>query len=342
MKNLRLVTVLLFICTLFTFAEGQKEQSNTGSGEWKPTRPVTIVCFVGAGGGTDLASRTLAKVFEDYFEVPFQVVNMTGGSGGVGANHVLNSKRDGYTILGASEPLHGLTVLGALDKPTVDLWDAMMLIGSEGAVSVPADSPYQSFDELIAAAKTKQIKAGAAQAASTWSAKLHQVEALTGVKFNQLPYEGSHPSQVAAMSGEIEVVVTSLSEQADYIKAGKLRPLAAISKVDEEVPGWGTVPSITKWYPGYADMTPAMQWLGMAIPRDMPENIAAAYHKAFEYATTSPEVKKVASDLGYKIFGLHGAEAEPVHRQLDSIYSWVLYDAGAAMKSPEEFGIKRP
>ncbi|WHH61495.1 tripartite tricarboxylate transporter substrate binding protein [Petroclostridium sp. X23] len=309
---------------------------------WKPTRPVTIVCFVGAGGGTDLASRTIAKVFEKEFGVPFQVVNMTGGSGGVGANHVLNAKRDGYTILGASEPLHGLTVLGALDKPTADIWEAMMMIGSEGAISVPASSPYQTLEELVEAAKTKELKAAAAQATSTWGAKLHQVEAVTGVKFNQLPYEGSHPSQVAALSGEVDVVVTSLAEQAEYIKAKKLRPLAAISTEDEEVPGYGKVPAITHSYPKYAELTPAMQWLGIAIPKDLPENIKKAYHDAFEKAKDSEEVKKVASDLGYKIYGLHGEAVEKTHKQLDSIYSWTLYNAGAATKSPEEFDIPKP
>lgn len=328
-----------------TKSENTDATANTDSKEeteWKPTRPVTIVCFVGAGGGTDLASRTIAKVFEKHFGVPFQVINMTGGSGGIGANHVLNAKRDGYTILGASEPLHGLTVLGAVDKPTSEQWDAMMLIGSEGAISVPTTSPYQTLEELVEAAKTKELKAGAAQTTSTWSAKLHQVEKVAGVKFNQLPYEGSHPSQVAALSGEIDIVVTSLAEQADYIKAGKLRPLAAISKTDEEVPGYGTVPSISKFYPEFNELTPAMQWLGMAIPKDMPENIKKAYHEAFEAAKDSEEVKKVASDLGYKIYGLHGEEAVETHKQLDSIYSWTLYNAGAAKISPEEFGIPKP
>lgn len=325
-------------------SEDSKKEEEISEAEepWKPERPVTIVCFVGAGGGTDLASRTLATVFEKHFGVPFQVVNMSGGSGGIGANHVLNAKKDGYTILGASEPLHGLTVLGAMPEPTADMWEAMMLIGSEGAVSVPASSPYETLEELIEAAKTKELKAGAAQTTSTWSAKLHQVESVTGVTFNQLPYEGSHPSQVAALSGEIDIVVTSLAEQADYIKAGKLRPLAAISKTDEEVPGYGTVPSVANFYPKFKDITPAMQWLGMAIPRDMPENIKKAYHEAFEVAIESDQVKKVASDMGYKIYGLHGEEALETHKNLDSIYSWTLYNAGAAKTSPEEFGIPKP
>lgn len=316
-------------------------QGETGEA-WKPERPVTIVCFVGAGGGTDLASRTIAKAFEKHFGVPFQVINVTGGSGGIGANQVLNADKDGYTILGASEPLHGLTVLGAIDKPSADLFEAMMLIGSEGALSVPASSPYESFEELIEAAKTKELKAGAAQTTSTWSAKLHQVEAVTGVTFNQLPYEGSHPSQVAALSGEIDIVVTSLAEQADYIKAGKLRPLVAISKSDEEIPEYGTIPSIANDYPDFNELTPAMQWLGIAIPKDLPENIKKAYHEAFEVAVDSDEVKKVAEDMGYKIYGLHGEEAEETHRNLDSIYSWTLYNAGAAEISPEEFGIPKP
>lgn len=346
-KTLSLMLVGALGFTMYGCSQNAKTSSTVTTPSatteaWKPTRPVTIVCFVGAGGGTDLASRTIAKVFEKHFGVPFQVVNVVGGSGGVGANKVLSSKLDGYTILGSSEPLNGLAELGSMPKPASQLWDTMMLMGSEGAISVPEASPYKTIEELIEAAKTKSIKVAAAQATSTWSAKLHQVEKVTGVKFNQLPYEGSNPSNIAALSGEVDVVITSLAEQADYIKTKKLRPLAAISKVDEEVPGYGKVPSLAKAYPKYNDIVPAMQWLGISMPNAMPDNIKKAYHDAFTAAVTSEEVKKVASDMGYKIYGLQGDKSVETQKNLDAIYSWTLFDAKAATISPDTIGIPRP
>ncbi|NPV54953.1 MAG: tripartite tricarboxylate transporter substrate binding protein [Firmicutes bacterium] len=327
----------LFICVDLILAAFGIASAAT----WKPTRPVTIVCWAGAGGATDLSNRAIAQALQKEMGVPFQVVNMLGGSGGVAANHVWNQKRDGYTILGVSETVHGVAVLGVFDKPS-SVWDLFMIMGSPGVISVPASSPYKTFQDLIDAAKKKTIKAAASQAGSVWSLKLIQVQEAAGVKFHRLPYEGSHPSQVAALSNEVDCVLTALAEQREYILAKKLRPLAIIEREGADLEGYGHIPSIADFYPDFKKLPIIMQWVGIALPNDTPEDIKAAYHAAFDKAMKSKEVVDVAKNMGFKLFGLHGDKVKSLQKQLDSVFSWTLYDAGFAQKSPEEFNIPRP
>ena len=61
-------------------------KAETEKGVWKPTRPVTIICPYGAGGGQDVAARILAKYAEKYSGQKFVVDNRTGGSGTIGTD----------------------------------------------------------------------------------------------------------------------------------------------------------------------------------------------------------------------------------------------------------------
>ena len=64
-----------------------------------PTKPITIVAPYGAGGASDLASRTMASVLPSYIGQPVLVVNRTGAGGVTGSTFVNKSKPDGYTLL---------------------------------------------------------------------------------------------------------------------------------------------------------------------------------------------------------------------------------------------------
>lgn len=308
---------------------------------WKPERPVSIVVFAGAGGAADLGARGLAKAYEEYFGVPFQVVNMPGGAGGVAANHVWNQKHDGYTLFGTTSGVHSLNVIGAFDQ-TNDKWDFQLAMETPGILSVSANSPYKTLEDLVAAGKTKQLKSSASSAGCVWDLKVSQLEKLSDIKINHMPYEGSQPSMVAALSGEVDFTLTGMAEQREYILAKKLIPLAVIEKEAANIEGFGEVKSISELYSEFKDLPSPMVWIGLGIPGDTPENIKKAYSDAFEIAMKSDTMKKLAGDTKYELLGIQGEEAAKIVKEQDSIYSWSMYDLGSATKSPEEFNIPRP
>lgn len=257
------------------------------AGEWKPARTVNIVVTAGAGGMTDSVSRAMAKGMEKTLGTNVSVVNMPGGSGRIATEYVMQQPRDGYNILGMSSDLHALPVLSNFRLTSKD-FECCVVMSAKGVISVPMDSPYQDIDSLIAAAQTTELKAAASQAGSIWGVKLVGFMDVTGVKFNKISYEGSAPSQVAALTGEVDVVLTGLSEQRDYILGKKLRPLAMVELEPATLEGFGTIPALADKYPKMKDMILPMQWVGLAFPADMPKEVTEAYHKAFAAALESP------------------------------------------------------
>ena len=87
-------TVLVAVTFLFIFALGL----SAVSAEDYPSRPITLICPWGAGGGTDAVSRIIATLLKQDLGVPVNVVNRTGGSGAVGHTAMATAKPDGYTI----------------------------------------------------------------------------------------------------------------------------------------------------------------------------------------------------------------------------------------------------
>jgi hypothetical protein len=160
-------------------------------------------------------------------------------------SHAYSKPHDGYTLCGLSESNVTAGVQGGWDKK-FDVWDTFIVGGSPDVISVTPDTPYKTLKDLIEAAKAnpKSIKAAASGAGSIHHLNLLAVEKGSGAKFNFIPYKGSAPAQNAAMTGEVSVVVTSLAEQQQLLRGGKLRALGMLIPDAFEVEGLGTDPQL--------------------------------------------------------------------------------------------------
>lgn len=310
--------------------------------EW-PRRPIQITCFSAPGGGTDTVDRTIAQAMEPLLGVRINVVNKEGARGGEAVRDVWSRAHDGYRWGGFSETILPVPVLNPHVGTTARDWTFFMVAGAPGVISVAPNSPYVSLDELVAAAQARpgEINASAALAGGIWHTKLIALENATGATFNFIPYDGSSPSQLALLSGEVDVVLTSISEQAEMIKAGKLRPLAMVSDEPYEFPGWGTIPTAAETYPDIAKV-PVTQWLGFALPADTPPDVLDRITVAFEQAMQSEDVRTMAKSRLLTLYGYHGEKADHLAREMEQVWMWLLYDLGIAERSPEEVGIQRP
>ena len=149
--------------------------------------------------------------------------------------------------------------MGVFDQAP-SAWDLMPILNTSAVLSVPEKSPYKTIEDLLAASKDRVLNMASGTGGSVWSLKASIFADAAGITFNRLNYEGSVPSQTAALSGEVEYVVTGLAEQMEYIKSGKLRPLAMIEDTPAEVEGFGTIPAITDAVPSFADHIQPMQY----------------------------------------------------------------------------------
>jgi len=309
-----------------------------------PRRDITDVVVWGAGGGTDVCNRVITAEMAPILDVNINVVNKPGGvAGSLGMNYGYSRPHDGYTLTGLSESCVTAGVQGGWDK-RMDVWDFFIVGGSPDVLSVTPKAPYKTLKDLIEDAKANKgaVKAGASGAGSIHHLNLLALEKGAGVKFNFIPYKGSAPTQSAAMTGEITVVVTSLAEQQQLIRGGKLRPLAMLITDDFDVEGFGTIPSAFPDYPGLTEYLPISQAIGFAVPADAPDNAKAVLADAFTKALKTDKVQSWAKKNYYLLSGKTGAAAKEEFNKLESNFGWTLWDLGAAKVNPKDLGIPKP
>ncbi len=118
-----------------------------------PTRPITIVCPWGAGGGTDATARIVAAVLEKELGQPVNVVNRTGGSGVVGHSAIATAQPDGYT-LGIITVEISMMHWQGLTELTPRSYTPLALMNEDPpGIQVKADSPYKTIKDLADAIK---------------------------------------------------------------------------------------------------------------------------------------------------------------------------------------------
>ncbi|MEM6984946.1 MAG: tripartite tricarboxylate transporter substrate-binding protein [Pseudomonadota bacterium] len=308
-----------------------------------PFRDITTAVVWGAGGGTDSINRMIMAEMEQHLPVSINVINQTGGvAGSNGMVYVQNQPDDGYTLVGLSESNVTAAVQGGWDQK-FDYWYPFIVGGSPDLISVPANSPYDSLGALVDAAKAAPgtITAAASGAGSIHHLNLLAIENGSGASFRFIPYKGSAPSQEAALAGEIELVVTSLAEQAALIEGGELKPLAMLTPDSVEIAGM-TVPSAFDLYDGLDRYLPLMQAIGFAVHSSAPDTVKSVLGDAFEKAIASQTVADWAAANNYAVSGVYGEAAQQTFATLESNFAYTLQELGATTVDPASLGIAKP
>ncbi|MFM8555266.1 MAG: Bug family tripartite tricarboxylate transporter substrate binding protein [Betaproteobacteria bacterium] len=307
-----------------------------------PSKPVEISVWAAAGGGTDTVNRMIAKAMEKDLGGTIIVSNRTGGGGAVAMNHVWSRAHDGYNWLGSSEQMQIVATMGFHSTSTKD-WRWYMVAGAPAVLSVRPDSRFKSLDDLVAAARANPGKVNIAHCpiGCVWHAKALGLAGAISTKLNSVPYAGSAPAMVAVLSGDGDAVISSLAEQTEYIKSGKLRPLAMVETTGFDFPGVGRIPSVGEKYPDIVKM-PARTWLGFGVPASTPTDVLAKIDSAFASALKDHALRETMEKMNYTIIGAYGDESMKILSGMESAVSWALFDLGAAKISPDTKGIARP
>lgn len=309
--------------------------------EWKPTKPITVIVPWPAGGATDLTVRFLASEMEKVLGQRIGVVNTAGATGAIGMRSAWEAPHDGYTWTANSDT--SMLVLPVLDLLNVTHrdWIQWYVLFTPCIVSVTADYPAKDFPELIKMMKEKpgQVAVASAGVGSSGHMAMEVVKNVTGASGRHVPYAGGYPAVVATVSGESNVVMQLSMEQADMIRAKKLKPLANTSLQALNISGYGEVPSIAKWYPKFP-LTGSH--FGLMVPKGVPKEVVDAISKAFDVAANSAAIKKFADEKAIITTNLKEDEAMAMAEKSASIVTWLLYEAGAAKISPTQFNIPKP
>jgi tripartite-type tricarboxylate transporter receptor subunit TctC len=294
-----------------------------------PSRLVKIIVPYAAGGPNDLMARILAQRLTVSTGQTFIVDNKPGAGGVIGTDAVAKAAPDGYTIGFISAPFTMAPALQAkMPYNTLsDLAPVTKVAESPMVLMVPSTSPYKSLKELIAEAKKapEKLTYGSGGVGSTPHLTTELLSSVTGAKFMHVPYKGGGESIKALMSGEVDLLIDSVTSTAGAIASGKVKPLAVSqSKRSDRLPN---VPTFEEAGVPNFSMT---HWVGIVAPAKTPSNVLGILHAQIVKALQDPEVVQRLHDLG----------AAPVGDSPEAFKSFIAEEMGKWRQTVKAADIK--
>src|SRR5262245_11165783 len=254
-----------------------------------PTRPITMVVPLPAGGTADILARIAAEQMRAALGQPVVVENRPGGAGGmIGTEQVFRSAPDGYTILCA--PQLTFSIAHVLNpKITFDprqFEPVSVLAFYPALLIVRPDLPVNSTAELIAYAKANpgKLNYGSQGRGQIGHLAMEQLMHMTKIDIVHVPFRGSAPAITALLAGQIDVLPDIMPATKPHIEAGKMKLLAVASR--ERLKAFPNVPTMAETLPGFEADT----WMGVVAPPGTPKEIVRKLSDAIAEAFRRPDV----------------------------------------------------
>ncbi|HEY2227925.1 MAG TPA: tripartite tricarboxylate transporter substrate binding protein [Xanthobacteraceae bacterium] len=261
-----------------------------------PTRPVHVVVGYPAGGTVDILARLLGQYLSERFGQQFIIDNRSGAGNNIGTEVVVTAPADGYTLL-LVNPANGINATLYEKLPFNFIRDIAPVAGIvrvPNVMEVNPAVPAKSVTEFITYAKANPGKVNMASSGNGTSIHVsgELFKMMTGVDMLHVPYRGSAPALTDLMGGQVQVLFDNMPSSIEYLKAGKLRPLAVTTAArSDALPG---VPTVAETVPGYE----ASAWFGLGAPKGTPAEIVDKLNAAVNAGLADPKLKARLADLG--------------------------------------------
>jgi tripartite-type tricarboxylate transporter receptor subunit TctC len=232
--------------------------------------------------------------------------------------------------------------MGLAEIDYEELYPVNLLIEEPNLIVVPADSPYQTFTDLLDDVKARPGEVRMAHFGNGTTSQVITLmfQSVTDFDANMVPFDGAAAAMTASMGGALDVVNVGISIGKPMIESGRMRALTIIS--DEVHSHFPDVPPVTQFLPDTKKFLPWGPFYGVYADKDIPDAAKEKLSAAFSVATKDPKFSDMMNQRGVKILSLSGDEAVAYIKRYQSITAWLLYDGGATEDSPEKFGIARP
>jgi len=256
-----------------------------------PSRQVTIIVPYPPGGLIDLVARVIQPKMQAELGQPVLVENRSGAGGNVGAEAVVRSAPDGYTLL-LGNPSLGISpsLYAKLSyRPLVDL----AYVGLYGTVPnvlvVNPALPVKTVAELVAYAKKNpgQLNYGSPGYGTSPQMSMELLKSMTGTFIVHIPFRGAGPANAALIAGEVQLSFDNLPPQVEMIKAGRVRALAVTSL--KRSPVFPDVPTLDEsGLKGYE----VTSWFGLVVPAKTPREVIVRLNQALNRSTSDPKIRE--------------------------------------------------
>jgi len=218
-----------------------------------PTQPVRVIVPFAPAGSGDILARLIGQWLSERLGQPFVIENRPGAAGNIGTEAAVRAPADGYTLL----------VVGGWNAINATLYDKLSFnfirdiapvagISREPYVIVVHPSiPAKTVPEFIAYANANPGKVNMASAGngspSHVSGELFKT--MAGVNMVHVPYRGGGPAITDLLGGQVQVMFSPMAVSIEYIRVGKLRPLAVTTAIRSNV--LPDIPTVGDFMPDY-------------------------------------------------------------------------------------------
>jgi tripartite-type tricarboxylate transporter receptor subunit TctC len=257
-----------------------------------PSKPIKVVIGFPAGGPLDQHARLLTDKLQAVLGQPILVDYKSGAGGIVGAQEVMKSPADGYTIMLANTGVMVINPSLYTKLPYNTLKDFSPIARTAMqplALLVTPNLPAKTLPEFVAYARANPGRVNYGSAGNGGISHLvpEMFKAATGTFLVHIPYRGSAPAFTDLMAGQVQFMAESIPQAANYHKQGKVRALAVTSK--ERNPALPDVPTVMETK--MAKNFDVVGFYGFLAPAGTPKDVVAKLSDAFKTVLAMPEVR---------------------------------------------------
>jgi tripartite-type tricarboxylate transporter receptor subunit TctC len=298
MKGLSFRYAVLALCSLLAagFSAGVPAQPTArGADPAYPVRVIRMIVPFPPGGGFDGISRPYTEKLSGLLGQPVIIENRPGAGGNIGAQLVARAAPDGYTLLLAN-PF--LTSNPAIDKasgydPVKDFAPITRIGSVSNVIAVHPSVPAKDLKELIALSKKRPLNYGTPGVGTATHLICEMLNLDGTINLVHVPYKGSGPAIADTLGGQIDMVVTPVSNVTQHIRAGKLRGIAVMGSKRAAV-----MPELPTFIEAGIPLQ-AETWYGVFAPAGTPAPVLKRLYEASLQVMAQPEVLDRLHKAGY-------------------------------------------
>lgn len=235
-----------------------------------PSRPVHIIVPFAPGTAADLIARLVADGLQSKWQQTVVVENRAGASGNIGAEYVVRSAADGYTLMVSPPPPFSInrSLFKALPFKPSDLAIITVLASAPNVLVAKSAIPASNVAELINYAKSTKLNYASTGKGGTPHLTMEWLASAAGIQLEHIPYpKGLAPAMNDLLGDHVDLMFANLSDARAYVVSGKLKALGVTSA--EPVSTLPGIDPIARVIPGLIMET----WFGLAAPSETPATI---------------------------------------------------------------------
>ena len=292
-----------------------------------PSRQITIVVPIGAGGGVDATGRLIAEKLQERLKQPVVVENRPAAGGLVGADSVAKAAPDGHTLLlmETSSVLHKWLHTSVPFDVVADFVPIARVATSPLILFAGQTFGPNNARELIALAKAEpgKLSAGTPGVGTPHHLGLMMLNALAKIDIVNVPYRGAALVLNDVLAGQIPMGWAAPTAVMPHVATGKVKILGVASA--QRPPSLPQVPTIAEGgVPGFdLDI-----WFGVAAPAKTPPDLVARLGKEIAEIAAQPDVKERIEKVGLSVAYLDGAKFREQIRADHERFGQIIRDAG--------------